>query len=530
MKAPLHCVTFLLLATSLGCHYTPRWTPATVQPPASLETALLNADEARAKTSPLDDDSTQTLRVSRDGAILTALSRNRSLAVERLNPDIARTSIAEQRAAFDPSLLGTTTTGRSRTLPAGSATDGDDAAETSTASGQLELTQDFATGTAATLTGGLARSQTDGSDARYSSDWSLKVSQSLLRGAGTAVNLVDLRQANNNAAISMHALRDTVLNLVQSTDDAYWDVALAHETRRIRETALEAALEQERTIQARFENGSATAADLSSARAEVASRRTDLIDAEAGLRNRTLELIRLLSPETPGQWNAQIEPIDAPDIVEITNDPTISDQLAIAYRPDLAQSRLQLANADLEVVRTRNGLLPQLDGFASYGRNGYGESVSRSFDDLDSSRYDEYGLGLEFQYSPLNRAARARDRRARFQRIQAEESIANLEELIAYQVRRDIVAIEQQYARIAATKVLLESRREQLRTVQARYENGSATLLDVLDIRSDAVSAEVDLMSARVEYIKALTALHRDEGTLLDRRGVGIDQPKEKKS
>ncbi len=45
-------------------------------------------------------------------------------------------------------------------------------------------------------------------------------------------------------------------------------------------------------------------------------------------------------------------------------------------RPDLNQARLLIRRGELDVVRTRNGLLPRLDAFITYGKTGYARTFS----------------------------------------------------------------------------------------------------------------------------------------------------------
>ena len=53
-------------------------------------------------------------------------------------------------------------------------------------------------------------------------------------------------------------------------------------------------------------------------------------------------------------------------------------KLALQMRPDLNQAKLLWQRGDLEVVKTRNGLLPKLDLFVTLGRTGFAESFGKS--------------------------------------------------------------------------------------------------------------------------------------------------------
>ena len=54
--------------------------------------------------------------------------------------------------------------------------------------------------------------------------------------------------------------------------------------------------------------------------------------------------------------------------------PEAAVQRALKLRPDLREARLGVQRGDLELVKTKNGLLPRLDLFVSLGKTGYADS------------------------------------------------------------------------------------------------------------------------------------------------------------
>lgn len=517
-------VAFCLLC--LACGFQPRWTPESVAPPASLEKALAQADLTRlAGRSALGEDKVTTLSLTRDGAILTMLARNRSLAVQRFAPELSALSIEQARAAFDPDLLASVSYSRS-------VSPGSPLASRSVA-GSAQITEAAPTGTDVTLSGNLSRGRAGSADWQSAGSWSAGINQSLLRGVGLDVNLVTLRQARNSAARSTHELRGFVLGLVQQVENAYWDLVLARETLGIRVFSLQLSREQLQLNYDRIGVGSLSPDAIFSAEADLASREADLVDARAAVRTRTIDLIRLLDPDAPAQWSIQFNPADAPVVAEVDLIADVSASLAGLYRPEIAQSRLDLANRDLEVVRTRNGLLPRLDAFANYGLSSAGSSIGDATQHLGDGEYPDYQVGLQFEMAPLNRAERARDRGARFQQQQAEAALRNLEQQVESEVRRTAIEVQRQWQRIPATRQALKSQQEALLAEQNRFALGKSTNLDVQQVHRDLVQAQLDEATARIRYIEAITALYHAEGTLLDRRGIGVEKaamiPEEKK-
>ncbi len=563
-----------LLALVCGCaSYHPQWTPENTRPPSVIPEALENTatvpepDAARPAAGspegePAVGDASGAAPLTLDTALRTAFLRNRELEVREYSPEIIRQAIAEARAAFDPTV---SITGEysdqdrpSMSVGAGSisgmssaaGTSGNtviqelddireflEAAETireivngpdievSTTEGfgtSVELAQPLPTGTTLSLTGNYQRTALLGYDTDYTGTWNIALTQALLRGFGTNVNLVGLRKARNNAAIGDLAFRDYALTLAEGVETSYWDLALAQETLRIRQFALQLADEQLALNEAYIEVGKLPRSDRVSAEAEVASQKAALISAQADLHNSAIDLWRLMNPESQAPADLSLTSLPLPGIEDVSWSLDTSLALASQFRPDLAQARLSLANSDLEVVRTKNGLLPRLDLSASYGRSSEGVTSREASKYLDDSSYDDFEVGLDFEMSLTNRAERAANRRAKFQLKQAEAAIFNLEQAIESEIRQAGVEVERQWERIMATQEEVRSREEEFRIEQDQFRLGQSTNLDVLQVQESLVNAKVDEVNARVGYIKALTALYHTEGTLLDRRGVDL--------
>ena len=141
-------------------------------------------------------------------------------------------------------------------------------------------------------------------------------------------------------------------------------------------------------------------------------------------------------------------------------------------RPELNQAKLQWQRGELEVVKTRNGLLPQLDLFITLGRTGYADSFGQSVKNISSTNnYDIMG-GISFEYYPHNRGAEARNLRAVVTREQTRESINNLAQMVEVDVRNaylEIIRAREQVAATAASRKLQEEKlRIENREIQGR--------------------------------------------------------------
>lgn len=477
-------------------------TPSVGEPPAPAPTP--------APTGPLP--------VTVDQAILLTLQNNRSLVVERFNPRIRRTFEAEQRAAFDPDLTGEFAFARARSdIPS-------DPVQPRTLaqnwSGQLGLSEFLPTGTTLGLSGiGTYYQHPSVNDATWSSALNVSATQALLRGFGLDVNLAALRQARLDTRTSQYELRGFAEALIGQTEETYWDYALALRQIEIVKQSLAIAQQQLDETRERIRLGKLAETELIAAEAELALRREDLINAQSTLDRTRLQFLRLLNPgEAP--FDREVVLLDSPAGGLIPLD-LLPEHLEMArrMRPDLNQARLLVQRGELDLVRTRNGLLPRMDLFVRLGRTGYASSFGGSISELDGSNYD-VTAGVDLEYPLFNRAAEARHARATLGRNQAEEAVRNLAQLIEVDVRGayiEVLRAREQVAATAASRRLQEAKR---RTETEKFRIGRSTAFLVAQAQRDLLSSQINEVQALISYRKAFVALYRLEGSLLLRHGI----------
>jgi len=170
-------------------------------------------------------------------------------------------------------------------------------------------------------------------------------------------------------------------------------------------------------------------------------------------------------------------------------------------------------------VKTKNGLLPQLNLFINLGRTGYSSSFAGSVSNLNANDYNAMA-GLNFEYPPANRAAKAADARARMTRDQAEQALGNLAQLVEADVRSAFIEILRTRAQVTATLASRTLEEEKVRVESEKFRIGKSTSLLVAEAERDLLAAQIAYVQAVAGYRKALVELYRLEGTLLQRRGL----------
>lgn len=458
-------------------------------------------------------------------AILLALENNRSLAVQRLTPQIQRTAEDVQRAQFDPTVTGGYSGSRTKVR-----SDDDPGINSllNGTTGNLGASIFLPTGTTLDIVGQNTRAWGQRVSDQQQSRMGMDLTQSLLRGAGLDVNLALLREAKIDTAVSEYELRGFAEQLVATVEETYWNYALALRQIEIFTSSLKLAQQQMDETQERIKIGKLAETELAAAKAEVALRTEDLINARSTVVKTRLQLLRLLSPTRRDPWDIEIVNVNMPAVPAIQMDAVAAHvEVALRMRPDINQARLSIEKGDLEIVRTKNGLLPKLDFFTTLGRSGYADSFSTSVGNISNGRSYDVQAGVSLELSPINRQARATYQAAQLTRQQSAESLANLEQLAQVDVRTAYEEVLRTAEQITATAVTRAAQEEKYRAENEKYLVGKSTSLLVSQAQSDLLSSQINEVQALVAYTNALVEMFRLEGSLLQRRGIAApgDKP-----
>jgi outer membrane protein len=461
------------------------------------------------------------LKIDIEGAIVMAMENNRSLIVERLNPDITRTYENEELETFEPVLGAEASNRRSvsdRLSRAGSSTENQIVDATT---GSISLSKLFPTGTDIELSG--STSYTDSSlysDTFTSNRLGVTVTQALLQGMNIKANLARVNQARLDTLISEYELRGFTEILLEEVESKFWDYVLAQKQIEIYTDSLNLSEKQLTEAQERIRIGELPEIELAAAQAEVALGRENLINARSDLATEKLNLLRLLNPSPNINWDTDIVLEYKTTLPGIELDDVEQHvQVAMKMRPDLNQARLQIQQGDLEVVRTKNGLLPKMDAFITFGKTGYADSFNNATDNVFGDSYDA-SFGLVFEYPVKNQAARSRYQRAVLTREQSTRVLENLAQLVQIDVRSAYIEVTRTREQIAATAATRNFQEEKLRAETEKFRVGKSTSLLVAQAQRDLVESQIAEIESFANYLKALVALYRLEGSLLQRRGI----------
>ncbi len=461
------------------------------------------------------------LKITVKDAILIALENNRSLLVERINPSISKTFEDQEVAVFNPTVEAGVSTQRNDIKSLNQSGSYNVNSINDVIQGSISLKNYFPTGTFVEAEAVTKSTDSDMYNETYSSTrLGLSITQSLLRGYGTDVNLAQLRQSRIETDITQYGLRGFSESLLAQVENTYWEYALSQRQMEIVEESLKLARQQITETEEMIKVGAMAESELVAVQAEVAAQQQGLINAKSNFESNRLRLLRLLNP--PGQtlWDREINMVHPPTLPEIKLDVVETHvALAIRMRPEMNQAKLDIQKEKLEIVRTKNGLLPKMDLFITLGKTGYADSFSGSVIDIDGDSYDMMA-GINFKYPIFNRDAGAQHRRAILRRDQTEMALDNLKQLVELDVRNAYIEVNRTKEQVSASTATRKFQEEKMRIETEKFRVGLSVNFIVAQAQRDLLSSRINEVQAVVNYLKALINFYRQEGSLLERRGI----------
>ena len=487
----------------------PTIVPVEFQTPATEPPALTSSAE-------------KPIELSVEQAVMLALRNNLDLEVQQLSPVIVGTFEQIERGTFDPEFFAEAEYFDESSNEISRSSGELFSVSANEAGGGAGLRQLLPSGTTIEAVVAQDRITSDRAPELQTARVGLSVTQSLLRGFGSAVNLASVRQAELDTLASIDELQGFTQALLADTEIAYWNYVLANEKIAIFEESLEVARKQREEIEQRIEVGILPEIEVAAARSEEALRVQALINARSQLEDRRLRILRLISPGPYGHLDWTITTTSE---LRITPQPItdLSDRLQLAEqsRPDLNEARLRLQQNRLETIVTRNGILPRLDLFIALGKTGFADTFPDSFHELNGNTYD-LTAGVRLSHFLGNRAAQASNLAAFAAQQQAANAVANLRQLVHLEVRLAVNEVERTRQLIDASRATRIFQEQTVEAEKERFDVGASTTLQIAQAQRDLLLIQIAEVEATVNYRIALVRLYLAEGSLLEYRGVRL--------
>ncbi len=491
------------------------------------------------------------LELSLKSYLELVMSNNTNIQIQMLSIETPKNAIQRAYGAWDPTGTASFTSQRSKRVPT-NVTDG--ARDVSSSLSQpfsAQVRQTLDTGTQYTAQFGAAKSASNNSlnsfNPQISSNIQLDVTQPLLRGRGRFVNRIQLMTARSNLRISEYNLRQTLTNVVQQAENAYWAVIQASASLKVAEGARKVASDYLDYMQKQLDLGALSPLDiynpqtqLASADLNLANARFNLLTAEDALR---LQIGADLDPDVRKLPLVLTETVDIANIDALSFDSEETVAKAIANRPDLKATAMRLDNDDLSIANARNGLLPQLNLTGRYTSNGIGGTyIQRTTSGFDPTpilnvipggfsdalsqmfgfNYPTYQVGLTLNLPLKSRVAAMQLADALVSKKQDALNLRNSQQNVRLSVLQAITNVNGSKEQLKLARTQEHFAQLNLDAMNQKYALGTEIPTNVIRAQQDLTQAQNSVVQQQVSLRRNMTTLLTQTGELLDERGIVI--------
>ena len=334
---------------------------------------------------------------------------------------------------------------------------------------------------------------TSGNSSSRSVSTSLAASLDLFTGFRRGA---EMRAARATQTAAEASLIDARFEQALTTTNQFLDALAAAQLLRVREASVRRAEEQLKTAAAKLRAGSATKSDSLRSLVTLGTARLDQITTQTQLASAEANLARLIGE--PGRVRA------ADDSAFYRMLPAVDTQ-ALRSEAESKSPRIQSAGANAAAARasaraSRSAYWPSLTLAANTGWNG---SRARDYD-LFNQR--QLSLSLRWNlFDGFDRELSIVQRDADLDLAEANAADAGRE--VQAELTTRLAELDAARTRTEITQTSVAAATEDLRVQQQRYRLGASTIVDLLTSQEALNQAEVDVVNARFDYLRAKAQL-----------------------
>ncbi len=327
-------------------------------------------------------------------------------------------------------------------------------------------------------------------------------------------NQIKLDQLNLEAATAdlEKAKNDIRMQVAQAYVQILYDMEIAEVAHR----QIEIDSMQVVRLQAFVDNGKAAEAELSQQKATLANSRLTATQADNNTRLAILSLTQLLELPTPDGFA-----IVKPNLDELVGLSGLSelitpDQIyaeALGVKPEILSQELKLKGTEHSIKIAQAGNLPSLSLSGGLGTNYYTTSGFKSdgFGTQLKNNFSQY-IGLNLNVPIFNRfQTRNNIRNARINQENQQLALENTKKTLYKDIQQVYYNALNAQSKEKSSEEALKSTKDAFQLMQAKYENGKATITEFNESKNTYLKSESDLVQARYEnlYQHALIEFYR---------------------
>ena len=327
----------------------------------------------------------------------------------------------------------------------------------------------------------------------YNGSYGIDANWTLYNGSK---RLNTLKQQRMNNRIAELNVAESENSIEESIMQAYIQILYASEAIKINEVTLEVSQAECERARALFAAGSIAKSDLAQLEAQVSTDKYQVVTAEATLQDYKLQLKQLLELDGEEEMNLYIPTLDDKNVLSPLPAKTDVYRSALALRPEIEASKLNVKASELDINIARSGYIPTVSlsaGIGSTNTNGndftFGEQIKQNWNN---------SLGVTVSVPIFNnRQTKSAVQKAKIQKQSSELELLDSQKALYKTIEGlwlDANSAQQRY--VAAVEKLC-STQTSYDLIQEQFNLGMKNTVELLTEKSNLLNAQQETLQAK---------------------------------
>lgn len=338
----------------------------------------------------------------------------------------------------------------------------------------------------------------------YSGNYGLNAQWTLWNGNQ---RLNNIKQQKTNREIAQLTVAETENMLKEQIAQLFIQILYADESIAINKGTVEVSRATYERAQELFKEGSISKADLVQLEAQLSNDEYQLVTSESTLRNYKLQLKQLLELDNTKEMSLVLPHISDEHVMELLPSQTDVYQTALATRPEIKSSKLDIDNAKLAISSAKAGYMPTISLSASTSSTTNSSSSNNWTQQMKYGWNNMIGLSLSLPIFD-QRQTKTSIRKARLQYDTTQLNLINAQKELYSTIESlylDALNAQQQYV---AAETKLKSSQTSFDMVSEQFNLGMKNTVELLTEKNNLLSAQQQRIQAKYMAILNRTLLN----------------------
>lgn len=327
----------------------------------------------------------------------------------------------------------------------------------------------------------------------YTGSYGLNAQWTVWNG-GQRLNTIKQQKLNKETAeLTVNEQENT---LQEEITKLYVQILYADESVRINEGTLELSKAQYERGKELLAAGDISKSELAQLESQVSNDNYQLVTAQTSLENYKLQLKQLLELDGDREFTLAIPELDETNVLSPLPAKTDIYNTALALRPEIQSSRLNIQSADLSISMAKAGYLPNVSLTAGIGTNHTTGSDFTFSEQVKRGWNNSIGLSVSLPIFS-NRETKSAVEKAKIQRESRQLDLTNAQKELYRTIETmwlDASSAQQQFV---AADAKLKSSQSSYELVNEQFKLGMKNTVELLTEKNNLMSAQQERVQAK---------------------------------